>query len=224
MVPPGRAAEAHRIRRTSDPGPGLPSVGPSGMTSLPTSPAPLPDRRPVLVGYDGSAASMDALDRGITMARALDVPLHVLTAWEHAEQYGGGLAGWTEDRVAREILDDAVRSRFGSTPPVWLRTEARLGGGGADAHPGEPGRADADRREPRPRARGGLADRVGEHGVRAGRGVPGAGDARRPVPRGTLRGMMHRERAASGRDERSSHSRLRPSAAAVTPSAPGWRA
>ncbi len=128
MVPPGRAAEAHRIRRTSDPGPGLPSVGPSGMTSLPTSPAPLPDRRPVLVGYDGSAASMDALDRGITMARALDVPLHVLTAWEHAEQYGGGLAGWTEARVAREILDDAVRSRFGSPPPVWLRTEARLGG------------------------------------------------------------------------------------------------
>jgi nucleotide-binding universal stress UspA family protein len=98
------------------------------MPSLSRSPAPLLDRRPVVVGYDGSAASMDALDRGIDMARALDVPLHVLTAWEHAEQYGGALSGWTEDRVARQILDEAVRSRFGAEPPAWLVTEARLGG------------------------------------------------------------------------------------------------
>ncbi|KAF0259870.1 Universal stress protein/MT2698 [Clavibacter michiganensis subsp. michiganensis] len=98
------------------------------MTSHMESPTPR-DARPLLVGFDGSPASLVALDRAIVMARALGAPLRLVSAWQMPVQYSGfGIVDWSPEEFARAIVDDAVRARFGADVPVWLTTELHQGG------------------------------------------------------------------------------------------------
>ncbi|OII26065.1 universal stress protein [Frigoribacterium sp. MCBA15_019] len=87
------------------------------------------DTRPVLVGYDGSPAAGAALDRAIVMARALDVPLHVISAWQYPTIYGGyPTLGWTPEEDMQIITDAALQDRFGTHTPDWVSSSMRQGG------------------------------------------------------------------------------------------------
>jgi nucleotide-binding universal stress UspA family protein len=87
------------------------------------------DPRPVVVGYDGSPSAGSALDRSISMARALGVPLRIISTWQYPTSYGGyPLSGWTPEEDARVVIDAAVAVRFGSDIPTWLSSETVEGG------------------------------------------------------------------------------------------------
>lgn len=90
---------------------------------------PQPDTRPVVVGYDGSAAADSALDRSISMARALDVPLRSISTWQYPVSYGEyPLSGWTIESDVRSMVDVAVATRFGQDVPAWFTAETIEGG------------------------------------------------------------------------------------------------
>jgi nucleotide-binding universal stress UspA family protein len=85
----------------------------------------------VIVGVDGSPASIEALIQGQGLAAALGAEVHALACWEFPQMYGGYVAmgiGGFEERV-EQILAEAVQSAFGTQLPSNLRT--RLVNGGA---------------------------------------------------------------------------------------------
>jgi nucleotide-binding universal stress UspA family protein len=99
--------------------------------TTPLNPTPA---RPIIVGVDGSPSSVRALTRAAHMATALSVPLEAITAWQYPVLYGNMLApAFVPDpgvlvQVAQAVLDDAVASVFGDSPPDWYRGTVLEGG------------------------------------------------------------------------------------------------
>jgi nucleotide-binding universal stress UspA family protein len=99
------------------------------MTFVKNTHSPAADLRPLIVGFDGSAASLIALERGITMASALGAPLHLVAAWQLPIQYSGfGVVDWSPEEFTRAMVADAVHARFGDHVPEWFSTELHQGG------------------------------------------------------------------------------------------------
>jgi nucleotide-binding universal stress UspA family protein len=87
------------------------------------------DTRPVVVGYDGSPSADAALDRSIVMARALGVPLRLVSTWQYPTVYGEyPLSGWTLEADTAAVVTAALTARFGHDVPTWLSSRIVEGG------------------------------------------------------------------------------------------------
>ncbi|MGO4382999.1 universal stress protein [Specibacter sp. RAF43] len=78
----------------------------------------------VIVGVDGSAASVEALRQGERLATALGARVEALTCWNYPSMYETPYAQVTLDLEgsARKILDGALESAFGLDWPEHLST------------------------------------------------------------------------------------------------------
>jgi nucleotide-binding universal stress UspA family protein len=84
------------------------------------------DVRTIVVGVDGSDASVEALKRAQGLAGQLGAQVVALACWDYPPVYDGYVAMGINDFDVRagEILNDAVAKAFGpETPP---NVEARL--------------------------------------------------------------------------------------------------
>lgn len=74
---------------------------------------------PILVGVDGSAASLDALRYAAKIAAALGAPLRAITTWDFpalVDLYPS--VGWKPDEDAADLLDAAIKDVFAGDPPA----------------------------------------------------------------------------------------------------------
>lgn len=70
----------------------------------------------VLVGVDGSPASVEALREGARVAGALGAPLEAAIVWSYpAAELAVG--AWDLDKSAASALDRAILDAFGDRPP-----------------------------------------------------------------------------------------------------------
>ncbi|WP_270408695.1 universal stress protein [Microbacterium maritypicum] len=74
---------------------------------------------PIVVGVDGSAASVEALSYAARIAAALDVPLAAVTTWTYPvmlDPFDPGTE-WSPKMDAQRCLLDAVRAALQGSPP-----------------------------------------------------------------------------------------------------------
>lgn len=73
----------------------------------------------IIVGVDGSASSIAALDRAAQLAAALDVPLEAITTWEYPVMLDTyyPLPDWSPRNDAERALAGAVEQVFHGEPP-----------------------------------------------------------------------------------------------------------
>jgi nucleotide-binding universal stress UspA family protein len=97
--------------------------GPPAM--LPVRVAPLPGLLPerssgegIVVGVDGTRASIGALRQGAQLARSLHLPLLAICATD---------SGLSSSSNAASMLMRASHQVFGSTPPDWFQASAQAG-------------------------------------------------------------------------------------------------
>jgi len=75
----------------------------------------------VVVGVDGSAASIAALRYAARIADAFDAPLEAVTTWTYPPFMDAyTIAGWSAEDDAERLLDDAIVEAFASNPPQRL--------------------------------------------------------------------------------------------------------
>jgi nucleotide-binding universal stress UspA family protein len=75
----------------------------------------------VVVGVDGSEASVTALRRGIRMANALNASVEAITTWRFISPYAAvSEFGYTPEDDALSILAGAAKSVFGTKIPQWF--------------------------------------------------------------------------------------------------------
>jgi nucleotide-binding universal stress UspA family protein len=81
-------------------------------------------RRNIVVGVDGSAASIDALRLAARAAVSAGAQLDVVTSWEWPTSYGtsGVIADWDPAADAAQILAQAIEAAFGEREPEGLRS------------------------------------------------------------------------------------------------------
>jgi nucleotide-binding universal stress UspA family protein len=85
-------------------------------------------RSRIVVGVDGSPASIGALHRGIRMAKALDADVLAVAAWSYPPMYGGSPStAWSPEQDAVDILTSVKKDIFGDDIPDWFIAEVRQG-------------------------------------------------------------------------------------------------
>ncbi|MGN7200097.1 universal stress protein [Arthrobacter sp. SAFR-044] len=74
----------------------------------------------IVVGVDGSEASVQALRQAQRMATPLGAKVQAIACWEYPQMYSGyvmmGVEGFEEG--ARKVLDDAMVQAFGTETPA----------------------------------------------------------------------------------------------------------
>jgi nucleotide-binding universal stress UspA family protein len=87
------------------------------------------ESKPVIVGVDGSAQSVEALREGRTMAKLMKCPLLAVAAWQWPAASGEipELVGYDPEKEARGRLDETLLEAFGDTPPERLETAVQAG-------------------------------------------------------------------------------------------------
>jgi nucleotide-binding universal stress UspA family protein len=81
----------------------------------------------IVVGVDGSEASVTALRRGIRMANALNASVVAIATWRLPSGYTIGNFEYTPEDDAKSILAGATKSAFASKVPQWFTTETYEG-------------------------------------------------------------------------------------------------
>jgi nucleotide-binding universal stress UspA family protein len=91
----------------------------------------------LIVGVDGSPASIKALEWAAKNAHALDCTIEVITTWEpyipSGELVGSGMAPGLvvpeldPERVAEDSLATSIKMVFGATPPAHLIHRTLMG-------------------------------------------------------------------------------------------------
>jgi nucleotide-binding universal stress UspA family protein len=90
--------------------------------------APAPRVGRIVVGVDGSEASVRALAKAVTLADSLNTGLDILTTWKYFTEYNDmGGAAWSPEKDAQEILGDACLRQFGESLPEWVTTGSAEG-------------------------------------------------------------------------------------------------
>ena len=75
----------------------------------------------IVVGVDGSVASMAALRRGARIAEALGARLEAITVWQYPLEFGGYVTSeWSPETDARAVLTESAQKVFGGPPPEWF--------------------------------------------------------------------------------------------------------
>jgi len=75
----------------------------------------------IVVGVDGSEASVSALRQGIRMANALNTSVEAVTAWRFSTAVATvGELGYTPEDDAKAIMSGAIKSGIGATVPPWF--------------------------------------------------------------------------------------------------------
>lgn len=84
---------------------------------------------PIIVGVDGSAASVEALVHAATIAAALDAPLEAITTWTYPVMLDpfDPSTDWSPKEEAQRLLRDAVREAFQGDPPAAFHTSTAAG-------------------------------------------------------------------------------------------------
>ena len=91
-----------------------------------THPTPRVGR--IVVGVDGSEASLRALAKAVTLAGSLNTGLQIVTTWKFFTDYDGiGVTDWSPEKDATEILGDACHRQFGESLPEWVTTGSSEG-------------------------------------------------------------------------------------------------
>ncbi|QCU78950.1 universal stress protein [Citricoccus sp. SGAir0253] len=86
--------------------------------------------KPVVVGVDGSEASLHALREGARMARLTEAPLTVVTAWQWPMLVVPEILAdraWSPHEEAERLAADAVRKALGEETPPGTTVVAREG-------------------------------------------------------------------------------------------------
>jgi nucleotide-binding universal stress UspA family protein len=81
------------------------------------------EKKPTLVGVDGSESSIEALREAAVLATAIDAPLQVVTTWAYPmapDAYP--LLDWSPEEDAESIISASVERAFGGSPPPDLTT------------------------------------------------------------------------------------------------------
>jgi nucleotide-binding universal stress UspA family protein len=86
---------------------------------------PLPWSGPgLLVGVDGSPASLAALRMAVDLGPKLGLPVHALVVWDFASPLSGREFATRHDSTpeadARKVVDAARRAVFPESPPEWF--------------------------------------------------------------------------------------------------------
>lgn len=82
----------------------------------------------IIVGVDGSPASVSALRYAARIATALGHPIQVVTTWDaplHGE--AATAAGWEPEQWALKVLDRTVEEAFGADAPDGMTRTVRVG-------------------------------------------------------------------------------------------------
>ena len=75
----------------------------------------------IVVGVDGSEASVTALRQGIRMANALDASVEAVTAWRFMTAFAtASELGYTPEEDAKSLMSGAIKSAIGPTVPQWF--------------------------------------------------------------------------------------------------------
>lgn len=74
----------------------------------------------MLVGVDGSDASIQALRYAAGIAAAVGAPLEAVTVWSYPP-YEYVVGAWGLEAEAASALDEAIREAFGESPPEITR-------------------------------------------------------------------------------------------------------
>jgi nucleotide-binding universal stress UspA family protein len=85
----------------------------------------VPPQRRIVVGVDGLASSIRALEWAVRQAEVTDAAVEVITTWEWPVSYGLTVAlpdGWDPRADAQKLVDDAVARVRGAHPDVTIRT------------------------------------------------------------------------------------------------------
>jgi nucleotide-binding universal stress UspA family protein len=87
------------------------------------------ESKPVVVGVDGSAQSIEALREGRVMAELMNVPLLAVAAWQWPAASGEipELVGYDPEQEARARLDETLGEAFGDGQPESLETVVQKG-------------------------------------------------------------------------------------------------
>lgn len=87
------------------------------------------DRRPIVVGIDGSPASLDALRLAADFAGRLHAPLQVLIAWHEPMSFGGYpvTLAWSQKADAQARLTACLTEVFGPDIPTNVHSVVRQG-------------------------------------------------------------------------------------------------
>nr|WP_253259734.1 universal stress protein [Subtercola boreus] len=89
---------------------------------------PRPRTTRVVVGLDGSEASLDALRRAVLVAEGIGATVQTVVAWHTPSSVGTfGYSDWTAEADAEQIRDTATETVFGDAPPDWLTPTVREG-------------------------------------------------------------------------------------------------
>ena len=82
----------------------------------------------IVVGVDGSGASFRALAKAVSLAESLNTTLQIVTTWRYFAAYADiGMAEWSPEKDADEIMVDAIGRQFGSTLPAWVTSSSLEG-------------------------------------------------------------------------------------------------
>lgn len=80
------------------------------------------DRKPIVVGVDGSKLSLEALWKARRLAAVLDNPLQVVTVWGTSVSLTPPVASdtWSPQVEAEQVLNQALADAFGTDVPKDL--------------------------------------------------------------------------------------------------------
>lgn len=86
-------------------------------------------QKPIVVGVDGSAGSVDALVKASQLSRAFGMPMKAVTAWQFPIMYDGTFPteAWSPEGDAKAVLAATVEAAFPSGAPEQL-TMVTIGG------------------------------------------------------------------------------------------------
>lgn len=87
----------------------------------------------IVVGVDGSAPSLQALQQAAELAASLDCSLDAVTTWEHSRLYDphyadwAAISEWPPEGEAGKVLATAIHEAFQGTPPLPIRMKVEQG-------------------------------------------------------------------------------------------------